>query len=490
MAGKPIRRKEFLRLSLLAGAGVYLTGCFNHHKKAATVPPGNTVSQKNIIPENAGAKDTVILHKKGEPGYEALRNGFNKRINKYPAVIAECHSTEDVAQAVKYAIRNKLQICIKSGGHSFEGYSSNNDGMVINLSAMNSITWEGDNIIHAGPGCKLGQLYAEILPKNKLLPGGSCAGVGLGGLTLGGGYGLFGRKYGLTCDSLTEVIMVDGEGNIHSSKNDPELLWACRGGGNGNFGIITQMTFALHDAPPHLQCTRFNIKVPDAAKAKEVLERWFKLSRPLPPSCFSAFVLMDARLYILLANCGAETDEVKRFTDGLSPLTTRTRKGNPTPLITAVKIFYGIQHPLYFKNASAGLYEGFDEVAPFIEDVLQKVIATPGMTYQVNTLGGRIADKDLESFSAFPHRQKLYLSELQTYWQAGERTDGMIAKFEEVQQIFRSNSITAQYTSYPDIECKDWQTAYYGNNYPRLQKVKRKYDPNNHIWYEQSVRLV
>jgi hypothetical protein len=483
---KKIRRKEFIRLSVLAGAGVCITGCFNNEQKKVAGFPADTSHPKVNKPEQPL---TVQLYKKGDTQYEILRKGFNKRINKYPAVIATCNNTDDVVQAVQYANRNKLQICVKSGGHSFEGYSSNNDGMVINLSALNTITWEGSNIIHAGPGCTLGQVYAEVLPKKKILPGGSCAGVGLGGLTLGGGYGLFGRKYGLTCDSLTEVTMVDGEGVIRNSKDDSDLLWACRGGGNGNFGIITEMRFYLHDAPAWLQSTRFTQKVTDSDKAKQVLQKWFELSKMLPPSCFSAFVLNKTKLYILLTNCGEETEEVKQFTAGLSALTEHTKKGKQSSLVNAVKVFYGVQHPIFFKNASAGLYESFNEIEPFINDVLQKVITTSGMIYQVNTLGGRIADKDLESESAFPHRQKGYLSELQTYWETEGATNAMVRKFEEVQEIFRSNGIKAQYRNYPDIECKDWETAYYGNNYSRLQNIKKKYDPNNNIRHEQSIRI-
>ena len=88
-----------------------------------------------------------------------LRAGFNKTINKYPAAIIVCATTEEVSQAVAYGIRNKLPISIKSGGHCFEGFSCNNDGLVINLSSMNEITWESENVISVGPGCKLSELY-------------------------------------------------------------------------------------------------------------------------------------------------------------------------------------------------------------------------------------------------------------------------------------------------------------------------------------------
>ncbi len=225
-----LKRKEFLKLALLANLGLItkpLEGFSEQFGKYST----------------ALSNDNVTYFKKGDVEYELLRKGFNKRIEKFPLIIALCKNTTGVTEAVKYAAQNRLPIAIKSGGHCMEGFSCNDGGMVINLSLLNKIEWIDGNNIKVGPGCTLSNIYDEILPKRKILPGGSCAGVGIGGLTLGGGYGLLGRKFGLTCDSLQEVTMVDGQGNIRSSVNDKDLLWACRGGGNGNFGVITEMKF-------------------------------------------------------------------------------------------------------------------------------------------------------------------------------------------------------------------------------------------------------
>ena len=221
-----------------------------------------------------------------------MRAGFNKTIDKYPAAIIVCITTEEVSQAVEYGIQNKLPISIKSGGHCYEGFSCNNDGLVINLSYMKEVTWESENIISVGPGCRLSELYDHILPKNKLLAAGSCGGVGIGGLTLGGGYGLLSRKYGLTCDSLKEITMVDGRGNIVHSKNDPELLWACKGGGNGSFGVITSMKFLLNDAPDFLQTFRFKIENAGVKRLLTILEKWFAITANLPIHVFQLLCLI------------------------------------------------------------------------------------------------------------------------------------------------------------------------------------------------------
>lgn len=490
---RKIKRDEFIRLALLSGAAVYFNACQSGNNK---VEPASVKAKDSLVKDSISAKPiepaaepTFNLYKKGDEQYEVLRKGFNKRINHFPAAIAECKSTGEVALAMTYAIKNNLSVSIKSGGHSFEGFSSNDNSLVINLSSLKEIQWENDNTISVGPGCKLSELYDVILPKNKLLAAGSCGGVGIGGLTLGGGYGLFGRKYGLTCDSLSEITMVDGKGNIINSKEDPELLWACKGGGNGNFGAITSMKFELNTAPAFLQSFRFKVKRIDAQRAVDILKSWFSITANLPLSCFSAFVLNGKSLYILLANCETQNDETRQIINQLTDLVDTTTVGKPEPLLKAVKVFYGVQHPLYFKNASAGLYKSFDDIEGCIADVLAKVTATPGMIYQVNTLGGKINDATLEQQSAYPHRDKNYLSELQTYWEQASLEEKMIEAFEEVQQIFYSHGIKSQYRNYPDLNFKEWESAYYGKNYARLQKVKSKYDPQNRFSFQQSIKL-
>src|SRR6185436_13398082 len=111
-----------------------------------------------------------------------------------------------------------------------------------------------------------------------------------GGLTLGGGYGLLSRQFGLTCDSLTAIKMVDGSGNIISSVNDSELLWACKGGANGNFGIITEMNFKVHKAPTNMQSYRLRYKNIPEEKIIPLMETWFTVAPGLPKHCFSAFI--------------------------------------------------------------------------------------------------------------------------------------------------------------------------------------------------------
>ncbi len=354
---------------------------------------------------------------------------------------------------------------------------------------MNKIEWLNDTEIKAGAGCRLEDLYSAILPKNKLLAAGSCGGVGIGGLTLGGGYGIFSREYGLACDSLTEVTMIDGKGNIVCSKDDPELLWACKGGGNGNFGVITSMKFTLQPAPSFLKSYRFKVRSIETLRAVNILQQWFNITSNLPPHCFSAFVLNEDSLYILLTSTKKITDIEQKIIDVISSVTDTTIVGKEIPLPRAVKAFYGIMKPIYFKNASAGFYKSFDDIKNCIEAVIDKVIHTNGMIYQVNTVGGKINDDALMSQSAYAHRDKKYLSELQCYWQHQSSETASTAAFIKVQKKIYDNGIRAQYRNYPDVNFKEWQDAYYDKNYSRLQKIKKRYDPDNIFSFEQSIKV-
>ena len=473
---KKYQRKAFLKLVMLGNIGLLST------------PYNFLTPKKQSIDKPSVSNDDVVYYKKDDAEYEILRKGFNKRIEKFPLIIALCKNTNGVAGAIKYAIQNNLPVAVKSGGHCMEGFSCNNGGMVINLSLLNTATFINNETIQIGPGCTLSNLYDTILPKGRIIPGGSCGGVGIGGLVLGGGYGLMSRKLGLTCDSLLELTMVDGTGTIRNTSDDQELLWACKGGGNGNFGVVTSLKFKTHKAPAALQGFRFKTHNVNTAKAKQILQKWFEVMETLPLSCFSAFVLNKKTLYILLTNTEKNNAEAQQVIDTLSALSEKTTQTKPQPISTALKVFYGRPLPLYFKNASAGLYKKFSDIENCIDKVIDTVIVTPGMIYQVNTLGGNIQSAAFESASAFPHRTFSYFSELQTYWDTEKQAPYLLEKFQQVQQLFIDNGIKTQYRNYPDINFKNWEELYYGANYSRLQQIKNKYDPKNIFRHEQSIR--
>jgi len=235
-----------------------------------------------IMPSLSAEKEESILGS-NDVRYDKLRSLFNSDVERKPKWVAQCKTEEDIQRAVGLAINEDLPVAVKSGGHCFIGSSVNNGGMSINLRSLDKKVYlPKQQKLITGPGVKLGELYDLLLPYDRLLPAGSCAGVGIGGLTLGGGYGLFARQHGLTCDHLTRVRMVTGTGEIVDSENDPDLLWACRGGGNGNFGAITSMEFQTQSAPKNLGAQRLTAKGLNEKQMLSLVQNWFEVTEGLP----------------------------------------------------------------------------------------------------------------------------------------------------------------------------------------------------------------
>jgi FAD/FMN-containing dehydrogenase len=486
---KKYTRKQFIKISSAAGAAFFLGACGlgnNEEKKEETaLVPGNPEKTKKA--ENTSLSFDLV--DKQDKRYEDLRRGFNKRIDKYPLCIALCSTTDGVAGAVRYANEKGLAIAVKSGGHSMEGFSCNDGGMVINLSKMNQVEMLAEGKIKTGPGCTLAGLYDSILPQGCILPAGSCATVGLGGLTMGGGYGLFSRKYGLTCDHLLEATMVDGSGNIHTTKNDAELLWALKGGGAGNFGVVTEMIFATHTAPATMQAHYFKARKLNAERATAILQTWMELAPQLPASCFSGYVLNGSTLNIVITNYETHSSALQLQLNKLAEATDEFHSSHTGKLSKMLKNHYGSVKPLYFRNSSAGLFGNYEDISGFIGKIFEKIIDTPGMIYQVNTMGGKVKDTEFEKNSSYPHRNFDFVSELQAYWDKPAQDKRLAEATTEILEITRQQGITRQYVNYCSLEFSDWEKAYYGENYSRLQAVKRKYDPGNNIRHPQSIKI-
>ncbi len=183
--------------------------------------------------------------------YEDSRSIFNAMIDKKPRVIARCLGEKDVARAVNFGRDLNLEISVRGGGHSAAGWGQTEGGLMIDLSQMNKVEVNPDNLNARVEG---GATWIDVAkacqPHNLVTTGGTCPGTGVGGVTLGGGWGWLARKFGLGCDNLLGVKLVTASGKIikASDKEHPELFWALKGGG-GNFGVATEFTFRLHSLP-------------------------------------------------------------------------------------------------------------------------------------------------------------------------------------------------------------------------------------------------
>lgn len=485
------KRRDFIKLLAAAGLSLYLPSCSTDVQQDSKSSKNKKPNQKDNIDkiEKVILSKNVAYFQKTDEKYDALNQGFNLATPKNPSLIALCVNTEGVAEAISYARKEGLKVAVKSGGHSFENFSSIEEGLQINLSLMNTLTWNDQTTVTIQPSCTLREMYDELLPENRIIPAGSCGGVGIGGLTLGGGYGFFGRKYGLTCDSLIEAKLVDGMGDIHTTKNGDELMWALKGGGNGNFGVVTEFTFKTHKAPDGFTRHRFKAFKLGKERTKKLLQAYFKYSAKLPETCFAAFVLNYKTMVLLITNYGEENDALNEMITVFEDLSDSASIGTKKELAGSLRNYYGIEYPIYFKNASAGYYEGYKTIESSIDQVLDAVFRKRGLIYQINTLGGNIDNPNFEKNSCYPHRKSPYLSELQYYWNEGNDPSVLLKTFTEIQNILYNNGIRKQYRNYPNLAFKEWESAYYGSNYNQLKAIKVKYDPMNLFSHQQTVKL-
>jgi FAD/FMN-containing dehydrogenase len=188
----------------------------------------------------------------GDPNYETARRVWNHTIDKRPALVVSAASTDDVARTVRFARSEGRPVAIRGGAHSVAGFSTCDDGIVLDLSQLNDVEVdEKSRRAFAGGGTRWRDFDAATQQHALATTGGLVSSTGIGGLTLGGGFGHLVRKYGLTCDNLRSADVVAADGSVvHASESqNPELFWALRGGG-GNFGVVTRFELDLHPVGP------------------------------------------------------------------------------------------------------------------------------------------------------------------------------------------------------------------------------------------------
>jgi FAD/FMN-containing dehydrogenase len=214
--------------------------------------------------------------------YDQARSVWNGAIDAHPAVIARCAGPGDVAAAVRFAQDAGLEISVRGGAHSFAGASVGDDGLTIDLSAISQVTVDpGARTARAGGGATLAQLDAATQAHGLAVPAGTVSHTGIGGLTLGGGFGWLTSQYGLSCDNLRSAQVVTAAGQVLRASHDqyPELFWALRGGG-GNFGVVTEFEFQLHPVGPLAQLGLFFWDADDGQAALTLAQQ---VTADLPP---------------------------------------------------------------------------------------------------------------------------------------------------------------------------------------------------------------
>jgi FAD/FMN-containing dehydrogenase len=480
-------RRSFLRLVGASATGAVATACSSVPAPVPVPVPltGSTVEVPPGPPDwdALSSRLTGRLLRPADPDFEAAKRLFNPLYDgRNPAAVATCATPEDV-QACVTAAAGRIPMAARSGGHSYAGYSAPDGGLVIDVGALSKVVVQGDRAV-IGAGARLRDVYAALGAAGRCLPAGTCPTVGITGLTLGGGIGVLTRKFGLTCDHLVSARIVTADGTLRtaSSDSEPDLFWALRGGGGGNFGVVTQLTFTTVPAP---DVTVFSLRFP-AAAANDVLTAWQEWVAAAPPELWTILGLTGGSpVQCRVEGCfvGAEP-ELTALLDTFVTSTGATPKSRTTrshDYLGAMNFYAGGDKRQSFVGASRVI------TAPVDAAKLTAIMDGRSETdLLIDSMGGAVAGLGKRD-TAFWHRDAL--ATVQVYASAATRDPGLVTQsVNEAVAGLAAAGATGAYVNYIDPALPDWMDAYYGDNAARLRTIAETYDPDNAFHFAQAIR--
>lgn len=443
------------------------------------------------------------LVRPGDDRYETARRSWNHLFSHRPAAIAYVESAEHVVDVITRARRAGVPVRVRSGGHSLEGWSTMDDGLVIDVSRLTSVSINQVNrTATVGAGIRQEAVVTALAAEGLAVPTGTEGSVGLVGATLGGGLGLLTRAFGMASDNLVaaEIVVATVDGGAAAITVDADhhadLLWALRGAGNGSFGVVTSLTYAVHPLPrvSALTATWSGLEL-----LPELFAAWQETA-PLADDRLTSqleFHRSSMILFGVLAP-GVEPAEIERT---LHPLLSIGHPEVVTTDATWAEVYQGLQialddEPANWKFASQFVKRPFP--ADAIEIVRSFLVDAPteGCNYFTNAFGGVVGRSEPAGGGAFAHRDALFYAEPGAGW--GVRggvpaaddplTPACLRWIEEFAEAL-SPFVDGAYSNVPNAEAPDWQRDYWGAGAPRLREIKALYDPADVFRFAQSVPL-
>jgi FAD/FMN-containing dehydrogenase len=525
-AGTPHRRR-FLAMAGLAAGAVPLAGTLGAGLTAPAISrryAGRAEPQAAPgVADWAALRRALSTHKLIRPGgkmYPAAKELFDPRFDaKRPAGIAYCATARDVSACVNFVRKFGLPVAARSGGHSYGGWSSVNGGLIVDVTAINYFN-VGAGSVTVGTGIHLIDFYNRLAARGLAVPGGSCATVGIAGLTLGGGVGVLSRAFGLSSDNLESLRIVTADGVIRtaSGASNPNLYWASRGGGGGNFGIAVSFTFRTRRLG---SVVLFFLQWPWSAAAR-VMTGWQNWAPYQPDALWSNLhmsaaagggtpVVQVGGTYLgSVAGCKALLGKLQRRV-GSAPL----NPGNVflTSYLNAMMIeagcgsfsFSQCHLPSQTKDGKLARVPSYAKSDFFTKKIpsagISKMVAGVERMRGVRGAAGGVGAIAFDAFggalnrvpaaaTAFVHRNSLFLAQYSTSWNEGAGGAGSGRQHDWLTSFYGSLHPYASgqaYVNYQDPDLANWQAAYYGANYARLTTVKTAYDPHQLFKFAQSI---
>jgi FAD/FMN-containing dehydrogenase len=454
-------------------------------KENATIAP-----TPKAVDDLAGSLQGRLLQP-GDTDYDAARQIWNAMIDRRPALIVQCASASDVTKAVRFARENKIRVAVRGGGHNIAGHAVCDGGLMIDLSPMKSVRVDAQTKrAWIEPGVTLADVDKETQSVGLVLPTGINSTTGIAGLTLGGGFGWTTRKFGLTIDNLlaAEVVTAQGELLRASPTENPDLFWALRGGG-GNFGVVTNFEFQLHELGPQVLS---GLVVHPFEEAQTVLQQYravlerapdeltcWVVMRQAPPLPFLPAEWHGKEVIVLaMCYCGdlaigekatAELRSIgKPIADVVGPNAFADWQQAFDPLLTPGARNYWKSHD--FTELS-------DAAIPLL---LKAGRELPGPECEI-FLGhvGGVAGRIATSATAYPQRSSHFVMNVHARWRESEMDRACIDWARTLFEAAKPHAAGTAYINFMPEDETDRVKAAYGENYHRLADIKRRYDPQN-----------
>jgi len=438
---------------------------------------------------NLPATDALLL-RPGDAQFAQYQPAFNTRTMLTSQLRALCRNARAVGVMVDWCRSNGLGFAVRCGGHSYEGFSQSSS-VVIDTRLINSVAVDAaTKTATVGAGASLGQLYRAIAPHGLAFPGGSCPTVGVSGHALGGGYGYLARPFGLACDNLLSVELVNAQGQLvqANAQQNADLFWACCGGGGGSFGIATSYRLRLLKVATVFT---FNIRLSlSVAQAVAIMKKWQAWAPHAPQTIDSNFVIQKGSNSTIEVRCAGQSigtsQELRRELGFISSAPPVQRS-----FINAVNYFAG---PNGWTSTSAPMKGKSDYATSPLTDeglsTLMNGVSRAGDNYVIcDSYGGAIANIAPDA-TAFAHRSgTLYCLQYGSTWTNPSDTNQRLKDMRDFYATMRPYVSGAAYVNYCDLDLIDWQNAYWGQNLARLKQIKSAFDPDNVFHHAQSVPL-
>jgi FAD/FMN-containing dehydrogenase len=457
---------------------------------------GRTGRQLDIEWTDLVALDTRIegsVLSPGDPGWDDAVRMWNGMVTKQPACVVQPSSPRDVAAAIDFARQHGLLLGVKGGGHNIGGAGVPDGGLMIDLSRLRQVEVDPQRrLAHVGGGCLLQDVDRACQEHGLATTLGFVSEVGVGGLTLGGGFGYLARRFGWAADNFEEVEIVtaDGKVRVANRTENPDLFWAVRGGG-GNFGVVTRITLRLHPVGPTvyggLMAWPFD-------QAEEVMSGYRRITETAPRELTVFMIIMNAppapfvppewhgRRVVAMSVCysgdAARADEV------LAPLRSL---GNPVLDLLHELPYVEQQSFLDASEPRGHFYYWRTEFASRVGDEMLEACrevgaACPNPEGQVVVahIGGALNERAQDD-GAVGNRDVRYIYGVAAHWERGDpRADEYVAWARHSGERLRPFSTGAAYVNFQtDEDGLARLSTTYGSNWERLVEVKRKYDPAN-----------